>query len=74
MPGRQSGMRQVDASQNRSKEIGGSSYTRVPMGAEWLGVGLIHLHMMLGALGLREHCPSVPGKDPEGAREMTSYV
>lgn len=34
-------------------------------------VSSIHLQVVPGTLGLRECCPSVPGKDTEGAREMT---
>ena len=33
----------------------------------YVGVSLIHLQVVPGTLGLRECCPSVPGKDTEGA-------
>lgn len=44
------------------------------MSGEEPGVSLIPLHVVPGAFGLREHCPSVPGKDADGTREMTCYI
>lgn len=77
----QSNERQVAASQSGAKGAQWATHAHVstwatlspgnhkPVLCVW--VSLIHLQVVPGTLGLRECCPSVPGKDTEGAREMT---
>lgn len=68
-------MRQVEVSQSRSKGAGGGAvHSLVLMWAEQTGVCLIHLCMVPGAFGPREHCLSMPGKDAEDAREMAGCI
>lgn len=53
---------------------GGCSSRHVLMLGEQTGISLIPLHMVPGGVGLRELCPSMPGKDAEGTREMTGCI
>lgn len=60
--------------QSRSRGLGVCRSCHVSTLVKQPGVSPLLLHLVPGAFGLKEDCPSVAGKDAEGTREMTGCI